>query len=106
MAGKVGENGQVDELLSRKISQPEPVPGIDLQEKTSVAGLLAKVKDIVSGQPQLLEREFLPVVSNGAVLNGAGESGSLRVMQWNILADGKIVCYYYYHLHLISKVYF
>ena len=70
-------------------NKQEDVPGINFNEQLRGSVLLAKVREQLPKLPALIERNFTPILHEGDTVNGCGDGQCVRIMQWNILADGK-----------------
>lgn len=81
-------SGAIDmERYERMWNEPEPVSGVELVEGMSIQELLAKVKEQAMERPAIIKRQFVPLNKDGT--NGTTGGSMLRIMQWNILADGE-----------------
>jgi len=71
-------------LFAKYYLKEEDVPELDLKYSVTSGGILHQLQAMFSEKSKLLTRSFVDVSSDLA-----DESTRFRVMQWNILAQGR-----------------
>ena len=80
------ENSSVEQYREQYMRE-ESIPGIDISQASNPQDLLAKIRNLCNEndyQP-LLGRSFISKEEN----KDASRKPSIRVMQWNLLAQGE-----------------
>lgn len=66
------------------------VPGLDGIEETTKKDLLGIIKAARAGQPACLPRRFIDIMHANGSVNGSEQTDeTVRILQWNLLAQGK-----------------
>ena len=71
-------------MAGAKPKNEEPIPGVNYEQPTTSKDLLTKVQALLEHRPELVKRDFETV-------NGEHDNTGFkfRIMQWNILSQGK-----------------